>query len=151
MGGLSAEDPFSNSLGIVGMLSLIKESDLGPKIAAALREAEQAKKHQSAEAIQGSLEETLRELREKLVDHVVSQTVEGLGVRKQPESVTYQLPRGLSPLIPTKVTAADGATPTHLNVQAVGIRTDNPQVRFQSTKVPAMKSSIRRILEEVGM
>lgn len=150
MGGLGAEDLFSNSLGIVGMLSLLQEPEIMDILEEKLRAIRQQNRHLSTLEARDTLETTLNKARDTLANLVLTETIQALGVTPQ-ENNTITLPRGLSPLIPTKVDPEAARTPTRINLKAAGIDQTNPKVGFVPVHVPAMRPTVQRILEKIGL
>ncbi len=144
--GLSPEDPFTNSLGIVGMLDVIRKNGIDAKLEGPLKQIRRNNPSATTSEIREALEEQLGDIRDKLAKYVLEKTALTYGVRTQPPG-TLTLPRGLYPLIPTKVSDHDDINPNRINLQSAGIRPNSPASIFRPTKVPAVEPTFEKILE----
>jgi len=134
--GMSHEDLFTNTLGISGMLALIKEYGL-------------AKTLQTREDTHALVEE----LKPQLVSHVLTQTAKTHGVRSFDAPITATLPRGIYSLIPVKIDPEDTTSPTRITtlLRAADITPDNPNVQFTPTHVPVIQSTADHVLAKAGL
>lgn len=128
--GMSHEDMYTNTLGITGMLSLIKERGLAGEIT--------------------------DDLRESLVGSVLRRVVRSQGVHVPSESIAATVPSGIYQLLPvvvdTSATAGHEVPPRITDIlQQADIRVDNPDVHFTPVHVPAAQSMIGRTLPKIGL
>jgi hypothetical protein len=148
--GMSHEDMFTNALGSSGMLALVKEYGLAERLRQALQTIHYRHPTMSPEKVSSIVVE---ELKPQLVSHVLAQTAQTHGIRTFDTSITARLPRGIYSLVPVKIDSKDTASPTRITtlLRATGITTDNPNVRFTPTHVPAIQSTVGHVLAEVGL
>jgi hypothetical protein len=149
--GLSPEDFFTNSLGAAGMLELIRELGLASKIEEPLRMIYEKYRDKSSVDVLLEINEAMAQIREQLALQVVSDTIASLGVRALDRPTRIDMPRAVHNLVPTKVSAKDAATPTVIDLEKAGIRTNNPNVRVRTTHLPAMQSNIEHALHKLGL
>jgi hypothetical protein len=145
--GMNPEDLFANSLGITGMLSLIRQHGLAEKLEEPLRAIHGRHPDAPSSAVQAAVENVIEEVKPLLVKQVLARVAHAHGVRKQATPVTIDLPRGMYPLVPTKATDKDGATPTRIDLKTAGIRPDNPHVRYKPVHVAAMQAAVSHLLD----
>lgn len=148
--GMSAEDMFTNSLGIVGMLSLLQSEGFMPKIEAGLRELHRSNPKAPMSQVRAQLDQALSEIKPLLAARVVTDTAGQYGIAL-PQHLQSKMPRGFYPFVPTKVSDESGSTPTRIDLDAANIRTDNPDVKFHATHVPVFKSTFEKILDKVNL
>lgn len=149
MGGLNPEDLFTNSLGITGMIELIKHPKITSILTRALKSLYNEHPNATAEEMAPSIKALAEEAGLSLTNMVIEQVVDRLGVRKIDKEATITLPRGIFSLVPTKVSDADAKTPTPINLAALGIHQDNPDVQFTPTHIPAMQTASERFLSKL--
>lgn len=129
IGGMQAEDMFSDSLGIITMLSVMKEQGLMSIKDPTVFKAE------------------VDRIKERLVKEVVEKVVQKYGVRSTTESAKKDYSIGIYPLIPFKVTDEDGSKVTTIDLE--GIDPNNPNVHIKITDVPAMPINFERGVQRV--
>lgn len=126
--GMMPEDLFSNSLGILSMIALIKEKNL-------LGELQDP----------ATLRSRTAQLKEQLMYEAVNRVLEKYGVRHIDTPPPAILPAGLYPLIPSKVT--DNDNPSHIDLE--GVTPNNPAVQYSLTHVPAFEINFQRGVKEL--
>jgi hypothetical protein len=148
---MSAEDLFTNSLGITGTLALLHEQPaLARRIEESLAAIHGSNPDISPQEERELIGSVLSKLKPWIADKVVRRTAQDFGIR--PATVeTSQLPSGLYPLVSTKLTAADGATPTVIDLRAAGIQPNNPNVHFRAVHVPAVQNTAEHALGKFGL
>lgn len=132
------------------MLALIQQYDVAKRLEKVVALVKRDNPGASAGTLQAATQTAMRDIKSLFVSHVIDMTDPSLGVREQKLPHTVKLPRGIYALVPTKMTDSDGATPTHINVRAVGIQSNSPNARFTNTHVPAMQTAVERAVGELG-
>lgn len=149
--GMSHEDMYTNTLGIVGTLSHIKERGLTEELAQVLS---RVRERSSGEQIEAAVSE----IREAVVQRVLRQSVRSQGVHAFSEPINSSVPLGIYQLLPVVVDSS--IKHEHAGIPAprmtdmlrrAGIRTDNPDVHVMPTHVPAMESTIDYVLPKASL
>lgn len=146
--GLSAEDPSTNSMGILGMLKLMRRHNLFDPLSKALAKIQQAHQNTSMDKVSKILEETFVEYREKLAKLVVFNNALEHGVTPVNEPTRVNLPLGFYPLVPTKVDDRFATRPTHIDYCGAGYTPNSPQIDIKPTNVPAMRLTLRHKMNQ---
>jgi hypothetical protein len=144
-GGMNPEDPFSNSLAVVGMLTHVQQSGVLGVLETSLRRIGRSRPEVADIAIKA----LLKNVQPLLVERVLTDIGRTHGIRKQETTRKLSAVRGLYPLIPTKVNDEDGATPTRIDLWSAGITPNNPRVHHKALHVPATEVELARVLDRV--
>jgi hypothetical protein len=145
---MSHEDMFTNTLGIGGMLVLIKEQGLAEKLSQDIRILRRHYPSMSAEDISNNVVEKLKQ---RLVLLVLEQTAQTHGIRTFDTPITATLPRGIYSVIPVKIDAENTESPQRIAplLRAAGINTNNPNVQITPTHVPAYELTAEFVLDKL--
>jgi hypothetical protein len=146
--GKSPEDLFSNSLGVVGMLSLIREHGLTQKLETALQTIHGQHPDASPQEMSAAIEAALGDLPAQLAHEVMTQTARTFGVRGVNAANQRDFPRSMYPLVPVKLTDQD--RPTRIDLRSSGISTNNPNVRYALDHAPAMEAIVDQLNSKLG-
>jgi hypothetical protein len=147
--GMNSEDLFTNTLGIVGMLALIRQHNLLGRLAGPLQALHSHNPQASPQETRQNIEKIISDIKPLFVKQVLARVAQNLGVREQTQSVTLELPKGMYSLLPTKVSNQDSTTPTRIDLGTVGLRPNNPNVRYQPTHVPIMVATLEYALSRL--
>lgn len=146
-GDLHPEDLFSNSLGIMSMLALIRGKRLDKRLEYPFQALQRSLDTPSTEAFASALEAIIAPLKHAFGKRTIAHAVEQQGVRKLERPITTELPLGLSHFVSTKVTDNDASTLTHIDLR--GIKPNNPAVRYRMNHVPAAQIAFEYGLQKV--
>lgn len=144
--GLNAEDFFSNSIGIVGMLKMIHEQ---PHIIDNLLGRLQRQPGMTIEDSRDAIHSLIGEHAAELPNEVIAEAAKQFDVRQVTEPEHVRMPMGTDPLVPIKITNADAATPVRLDLEAAGISPGNPNINYHLTHAPVFQPLVNRLLSKI--